>query len=85
MGIDGYITLAEYAVKNNLLPNTVRRKCLRGNVPGAIKVGRDWLIPADAPYPDHRIKSGAFRSPYHGPEVTGILYAFKEKQPQVST
>ena len=60
MQISDYITLAEYAARNNVTPCAVRRKCLRGNVPGAVKVGRDWLIPADAPYPDHRIKTGAY-------------------------
>lgn len=61
MQINDYITLAEYAAKNNLLASAVRRKCLRGNVPGAVKVGpRAWLIPADAPYTDHRIKTGKY-------------------------
>lgn len=62
MQIDNYITLAEYAAKHNLLPSAVRSKCLRGNVPGAVKVGpRAWLIPADAPYTDHRVKSGKYK------------------------
>ena len=61
MNINDYIPLAEYAARNNVTPCAVRRKCLRGNVPGAVKVGpRAWLIPSDAPYPDHRIKSGAY-------------------------
>lgn len=60
MDITNMITLAEYAAKNNLLPNTVRRKCIRGNVPGAVKMGRDWLIPEDAPYTDNRVKSGKY-------------------------
>ena len=60
MSVDGYITLAEYATLHNITPCAVRRKCLRGNVPGAVKVGRDWLIPADAPYDDKRVKSGKY-------------------------
>ena len=60
MELNNYVTLAEYAAKNNLLPNTARRKCIRWNVPGAVKMGRDWLIPADAPYTDNRIKSGKY-------------------------
>ena len=60
MQINDYIPLPEYAAKNGLLPNTVRRKCLRGNVPGAVKLGRDWMIPKEAPYPDARVKSGKY-------------------------
>ena len=62
MQISDYIPLTEYAAKNNLLPNTVRRKCLRGSVPGAVKVGRDWLIPANAPYTDERVKTGKYKN-----------------------
>ena len=60
MNINDYIPLTEYAARNSVTPSAVRRKCLRGNVPGAVKVGRDWLIPADAPYADKRIKSGKY-------------------------
>lgn len=55
------ITLREYAVKIGKNPVSVRQKCQRGNVPGAVKIGRDWLIPADAPYPDNRVKTGEYR------------------------
>lgn len=55
------VQLKQYAESRGLLPNTVRRKCLRGNVPGAVKLGTDWLIPADAPYTDERIKSGKYK------------------------
>lgn len=60
MDVTNMITLAEYAARHGLNPVTVRHKCLRGNVPGAVKIGRDWLIPADAPYDDHRVKSGKY-------------------------
>ena len=56
------LPLKKYAEKHGLLPNTVRRKCLRGNVPGAVKMESDWLIPADAPYQDNRIKSGQYKN-----------------------
>ncbi len=54
------IPLPEYAARVGRAPISVRRKCLRGNLPGAVKIGRDWLIPADAPYEDGRIKSGRY-------------------------
>lgn len=54
------IPLNEYAAQIGKAPVSVRQKCQRGNVPGAIKVGRDWLIPADAEYPDKRVSSGRY-------------------------
>ena len=57
---DNLITIAQYAARIGRDPVTVRQKCQRGNVPGAVKIGRDWLIPEDAPYQDQRIKSRAY-------------------------
>lgn len=57
---DNLIPIAQYAERIGLTANAVRRKCLRGTLPGAVKIGRDWLIPADAPYPDSRVKSGKY-------------------------
>jgi len=56
------IPIKDYAEKLGLSAVSVRQKCQRGNVPGAVKLGRDWLIPPDAPYPDSRVKSGKYRS-----------------------
>ena len=60
MQINDLIPLAEYAARHNLAPISVRRKCLRGTLPGAVKLGRDWFIPADAPYIDAKIKTGKY-------------------------
>ena len=60
MNLDNMIPIAEYAAKIGKAPITVADKCRRGNLPGAKKVGRDWFVPADAPYPDLRIKSGKY-------------------------
>ena len=57
---DNLIPIAQYAERIGLTANAVRRKCLRGTLPGAVKIGRDWLIPSDAPYPDSRVKSGKY-------------------------
>lgn len=57
-----YITVKEYAVKHGVAERTVRQKLQGNKIPGAQKLGRDWLIPADAPYPeDSRIKSGKYQ------------------------
>ena len=56
------IPLKEYAARIGRDPATVRQKILRGNLPGAVKIGRDWLIPADAPYPDKRERSGQYKN-----------------------
>lgn len=54
------IPLAEYAALIGRHPDSVRNKCLRGMLPGAVKIGRNWLIPKDAPYEDLRVKSGKY-------------------------
>ena len=58
---DNLITITEYAAKVGKSHTAVQQKCQRGTLPGAVKIGRDWLIPADAPYPDQRITSGKYR------------------------
>jgi len=60
--MDNLISIAEYAVLVGRDPATIRQRCLRGTQPGAKKIGRDWVIPADAPFVDHRIKSGQYKS-----------------------
>lgn len=62
MQIDNYISVPEYAARIGRTPYAVRHKCQRGTLPGAVKIGRDWLIPADAPYPDNREKSGKYKN-----------------------
>ena len=58
---DNLIPLREYAEALGLAPVSVRQKAQRGNLPGAVKIGRDWLIPSGTPYPDARVKSGRYR------------------------
>lgn len=55
------ISLPEYAARIGKAPTSVRQKCQLGTLPGAVKIGRDWLIPADAPYTDGRVKSGKYK------------------------
>lgn len=58
---DNLITIAEYADRIGKAPRSVRQKCQLGTLPAAVKIGRDWLIPADAPYCDNRITSGLYK------------------------
>ncbi len=60
MDLKNMIPIAEYAAKIGKATITVADKCRRGNLPGAVKIGRDWFVPADAEYPDYRVKSGAY-------------------------
>lgn len=60
MNLENMIPIAEYATKIGKATITVADKCRRGALPGAMKVGRDWFVPADAEYPDYRIRSGKY-------------------------
>ena len=60
MDLNNMIPIAEYAKKIGKATITVADKCRRGSLPGAMKVGRDWFVPADAEYPDFRVKSGKY-------------------------
>ena len=62
MQITDYIPLTEYAARVGKSRITVAQKCQRGSLPGAVKVGRNWLIPTNAPYPDNRVKSGQYKN-----------------------
>lgn len=62
MSIDNLIPISEYAARIGRDPATVRQKILRGALPGAVKLGRDWFIPADAPYTDSRLKTGDYKN-----------------------
>lgn len=60
MDLKNMIPIAEYAAKIGKGTGTVADKCRRGNLPGAVKIGRDWFVPKDAEYPDYRVKSGKY-------------------------
>ena len=64
MKIPGFdlIPIAQYAEDHGLTANAIRRRCIRGTLPGAVKIGRDWFIPADAPHTDSRVKSGEYKN-----------------------
>ena len=60
MDLESMIPIAQYAAKIGKATITVADKCRRWALPGAIKIGRDWFVPADAEYPDYRIKNGRY-------------------------
>lgn len=60
MNLEEMLPIAEYAKKIGKATITVADKCRRGNLPGAVKIGRDWFVPKDAEYPDFRVKSGTY-------------------------
>ena len=71
------ISVKEAAMRWELAERTVRGLCVGGKIPGAIKNGRSWLIPANAEKPiDNRIKTGAYvrakSRPKHLPLPVGV-------------
>jgi len=55
------ISAKEAAAHWNLAVRTVTGLCREGKIPGAVREGRDWKIPANAERPvDHRIKKGIY-------------------------
>ena len=49
-----YISVAEFAAKQRIAERTVRNYCARGELDGAILVGKTWSIPADAEMPSRK-------------------------------
>ena len=71
------ISVKEAAMRWGLAERTVRGLCIGGKIPGAVKSGRSWLIPAGAEKPvDNRIKTGAYvrakSRPKHLPLPVGV-------------
>lgn len=59
--LDDLLTVSEYAQLYNKSVEQVKVFCRHGRIPGAKKIGRDWVIPSDAPYPiDNRVASGRY-------------------------
>ena len=46
------ITTTQAAALRGVAVVTVRRWCQQGKVRGAIRIGRDWMIPASATLPE---------------------------------
>jgi len=50
--IEDLIRASDYAKKHNRSVEQIKVLCRAGRIPGATKIGRDWVIPKDAPYPE---------------------------------
>lgn len=55
------ISLTEYAKRHGKSPATARQMALRGGFQTAQKIGRDWMIDDQEPYPDRRVKTGKYK------------------------
>ena len=55
------IALAEYAAKHGKSHSSARQMALRGGFQTAQKIGRNWVIDSDEPWPDRRVTSGKYK------------------------
>ena len=56
-----YLSITQTADKWGISGRRIQILCNDGRIPGAIKIGNYWAVPADAVRPkDERIKSGKY-------------------------
>ena len=66
-----YIQLKEAAEKWSISIRRAQTLCAGGRISGAVRMGRDWMIPADADRPtDGRTKKG--RQLQHNPSLADM-------------
>lgn len=59
--VGDYISIAEYARQAGYSDSTYpRRLAERGKLPGAVKIGNGWCVPAGTPRVDRRVSSGRY-------------------------
>lgn len=56
------ISISEYAKAHGRKPDSVKHMALRGRFNTAHKIGFYWVIESDEPYPDDRVKTGAYKN-----------------------
>ena len=57
-----YLSIRQTSEKWGLSGRRINELCAENRIPGAIKIGSYWAIPADADRPkDERVKSGRYR------------------------
>ena len=54
------ISLAQYAEKHGKCQESARKMAQRGGFQSAQKIGRNWVIDSEEPWPDRRVKSGEY-------------------------
>ena len=55
------IPLTEYAKRHGKAPANARQLAGRGSFETAQKMGRDWFVDDAEPWPDRRVKTGAYK------------------------
>ena len=56
-----YLSIRQTAEKWNVSTRWINDLCVKGRIPGAMKIGSYWAIPEDAEKPrDARVKSGRY-------------------------
>lgn len=56
-----YLSVKQTAEKWGISGRRIQRLCVEERIPGAVKIGSYWAVPADAEKPkDERIKSGKY-------------------------
>lgn len=56
-----YLSISQMAEKWGISGRRIQRLCAEERIPGAVKIGSYWAVPADAEKPkDERIKSGKY-------------------------
>lgn len=43
--IPGFLRLKEAAEAEGITPQTMAALCRRGRIPGALRIGREWILP----------------------------------------
>lgn len=88
----GMVPIREYAKSHGKAGGTVRQMAQRGGLRTARKIGRDWLVDADEPYPDRRKhvkeafnpmaweKDGNGETPFSEDELQGMLKTVQARQ-----
>ena len=54
------ISLVEYAEKHGKCQEAARKMAQRGGFQTAQKIGRNWVIDSEEPWPDRRVKTGEY-------------------------
>ena len=54
------ISLVEYAEKHGKCQESARKMAQRGGFQTARKIGRNWVIDSEEPWPDRRVKTGEY-------------------------
>ena len=72
--IEGYKTVNELAAEWDVILRTIQTMCSDGRVSGAVKFGREWVVPADTERPDDEsVMSGKYKGWRSGQQIALII------------